>query len=107
MKEKQALQIFSCLSQETRLKIIRHLINCGDDGDSAGNIGKKAKASASRASFHLAALEQAGVLRSSRVSRQIIYRVDFQKLGQLVNFLVEDCCQNDTRVKACCGFICR
>ncbi len=94
--------MLGALSQETRLKTVRFLVKCGDDGATAGEIGKQLKASASRASFHLSALEHAGVVTSKRQSRHIIYRANFKTLGNLVSFLLNDCCDNHPDIRACC-----
>lgn len=102
MKEHKALDMLGALSQETRLRIVRYLVQCGDDGASAGDIGKKVKASSSRASFHLAALEHAGVILSERQSRKIIYRANVRNLGNMISFLLNDCCNNHPDIRACC-----
>lgn len=102
MKEKQALGMLGALSQETRLRIIRYLVQCGDDGAAAGDVGKHVDATSSRASFHLSALEQAGVISSERQSRNIIYRADIRNLGNLISFLLNDCCDNHPDIRVCC-----
>ncbi len=43
-------------------------------------------------SFHLAALEQAGLVQSTRQGRHIIYAVRFAGLRALFSFLTETCC---------------
>ena len=103
MEQKQVLNILGALSQETRLDIVRYLIGCGDEGAAAGDIGKQVKASSSRASFHLAALENAGVISSERQSRHIIYRADLANMGAMISFLLNDCCDNHPDILACCG----
>ncbi|WP_419906974.1 ArsR/SmtB family transcription factor [Hoeflea sp.] len=102
MKEPSALKMFAALSQETRLRIVRYLVECGAEGASAGDIGEKVGAISSRASFHLAALEQAGIVTSERQSRHIVYRADFEAMGALVSFLLNDCCGKHPVVVACC-----
>jgi hypothetical protein len=42
--------------------------------------------------FHLAALEQAGLIQATRRGRQIIYAVRFFGLRSLFSFLTETCC---------------
>ena len=66
MNEQLALDMLGALSQETRLRIVRHLVQCGPEGASAGAIGEHVGAAASRASFHLSTLEQAEVVTSER-----------------------------------------
>lgn len=95
--------MFGALSQETRLHIVRYLVECGEAGASAGEVGAKVKASSSRASFHLAALERAGVIASQRRSRSVIYRANLENLGGLVSFLLNDCCGSHPNVLACCA----
>lgn len=102
MEEKQALDILGALSHETRLRIVRFLVQRGAEGASAGEVGEQADATSSRASFHLSALEQAGVISSERQSRKIIYRADIQNLGNMISFLLNDCCDNHPDIRACC-----
>jgi ArsR family transcriptional regulator, arsenate/arsenite/antimonite-responsive transcriptional repressor len=103
MKEKQALDMLGALSQETRLRAVRYLVQCGAEGASAGEVGKQVDAISSRASFHLSALEHAGVISSERQSRRIIYRANLERLGELISFLLNDCCANHPDILACCG----
>ena len=92
MEENQALEILGALSQETRLRIVRYLVQCGRTGASAGDVARHVGAASSRASFHLSNLENAGVITSERQSRSIIYMADFESLGGLIAFLLEDFC---------------
>lgn len=103
MDENQALDMLGALSQETRLRAVRYLVQCGPDGASAGEVGAHVAAASSRASFHLSALENAGVVTSERRSRHIIYRADLANLGGLISFLLNDCCDGHPDVLACCN----
>jgi len=103
MLEKQALEMLSALSHATRLRIVRYLIQCGENGASAGDVGKQVEATSSRVSFHLSALEQAGAIASERQSRHIIYRANLQNLGNLISFLLNDCCDNHPDIRSCCA----
>jgi len=102
MIETDVLAMLSALSQETRLRIVRFLVSRGDAGAAAGEVAKEVGAASSRASFHLAALENAGVITSERQSRHIIYRADFGELGGLISFLLNDCCDNHPDIRECC-----
>ncbi|MEM7069647.1 MAG: metalloregulator ArsR/SmtB family transcription factor [Pseudomonadota bacterium] len=102
MNERNAVAMLGALSQETRLQTIRYLVERGDDGASAGEIAEKVGASSSRASFHLSALEHAGLISSQRQSRRIIYRAEFEKLGGLISFLLNDCCKSHPDIRQCC-----
>lgn len=103
MKEKDALAMMSALSQVTRMHIIRYLVERGEEGASAGEIGEKVGAVSSRASFHLSALENSGVIYSERQSRNIFYRADIGRLGGLMSFLLNDCCSGHPDIRKCCG----
>jgi len=103
MKESQAVEAFSALSEPTRLQMLRYLVQQGPEGAPAGQISDAVGASSSRASFHLAALTRAGLLTSTKQSRQVIYRANFAGLGALLMFLLEDCCGGHPDVTACCG----
>ena len=92
MEQSAALAAFSALSHETRLEILRLLVRAGPGGMVAGAIADRTNASASRLSFHLQAMEQAGLLSSLKQSRNVIYRVDFDRLRHLVQYLTNDCC---------------
>ena len=80
MNENQATVMFGAMSNNTRLGILRLLVERGTDGVTAGEIGTRVDASSSRASFHLSALENAGLCTSERRSRHIIYRANLQNL---------------------------
>ncbi len=103
MKESQAIDAFAALAHEVRLKMVRHLVKCGDAGASAGAIGDAVGAAPSKVSFHIAVLERAGIADAEKVSRQIIYRINFSAVGGLLNYLMADCCNNNAELLSCCN----
>jgi DNA-binding transcriptional ArsR family regulator len=102
MNESQAISAFAALAQDTRLKIVRHLVKAGGAGLASGAIARALKVSPASMSFHLGQLEQSGLVTSRRESRSIIYAANYPALGALIRFLMEDCCRNDAKVRACC-----
>lgn len=100
MEERQALASFAALSQETRLHIVRMLVVAGPDGMAAGAIAEKADVSASNVSFHLKELDRAGLITQKRESRSIIYTANYEGLGALIRFLMEDCCAGHPEICA-------
>lgn len=98
LEEPQALNAFGALSQETRLRMVRVLVQAGPEGMAAGAVGEAVDASSSSASFHLAHLERAGLIQSRRESRSIIYSANFEGLSGLVEFLMRDCCSGHPEV---------
>ena len=103
MNESQVIEALSALSNEVRLRILKHLVAAGSGGDSAGAIGEAVAAAPSKVSFHISAMERAKLVTSERVSRHIIYRANFEQLGGVLNYLLSDCCKNDETVMSCCG----
>jgi ArsR family transcriptional regulator len=98
LEEPQALLAFGALSQETRLRMVRILVQAGPEGMAAGAVGDAVDASSSSASFHLGHLERAGLIQSRRESRSIIYSANFEGLAGLVEFLMRDCCSGHPEV---------
>ena len=98
MEERQALSAFAALSQETRLRILRHLVRAGPDGLAAGTIAELVDVSASNVSFHLKELERAGLASPRRDGRSIIYGARYAAISDLVRFLLEDCCSGHPEI---------
>lgn len=83
---------FAALAQETRLKLMRLLAATGASGMAAGELAARLRQAPSTLSFHLAALEQACLVQSTRQGRHVIYAVRFAGLRALFGFLTETCC---------------
>ena len=92
MESTEAAAAFAALSQATRLDLMRLLIAEGPNGLPAGEIVDRLGVPGSTVSFHLAALERAGLTQSTRQGRQIIHAVRFAGLRGLLAFLTETCC---------------
>ena len=102
MDRSQVLVALSALAHETRLDLIRRLVCAGEGGMPAGQIAQALGLAAPRLSFHLAALEQAGLIHSRRVARNVIYSVDAPAIGQTLGYLLNDCCCDHPDVRAAC-----
>jgi ArsR family transcriptional regulator, arsenate/arsenite/antimonite-responsive transcriptional repressor len=100
MDAAQAMTGFAALSQETRLRVLRHLVQAGPDGLAAGLIASAMNVSPSNLSFHLKELERAGLIAQRRAARSIIYAANFDAIGALIRFLVDDCCNGRPEI---CG----
>ena len=92
MKETHAVIGFGALAQETRLRILRLLVQAGPEGRAAGDIAHAVKVSPSNLTFHLKELEHANLIRQRREARSIIYSADYAALSNLIQFLMQDCC---------------
>jgi DNA-binding transcriptional ArsR family regulator len=102
MERRKALAALSALAHGDRLDMIRLLVPVGPDGLAAGDIARTLGLSSSRLSFHLSAMEAAGLLTSRRVARNVFYAVDAAGLGQTIAWLLNDCCMEHPEVVACC-----
>ena len=59
---------------------------------SAGELAAQLRQAPSTLSFHLSALELAGLVHSTRQGRHVIYAVRLAGLRSLFGFLTETCC---------------
>ncbi len=103
MDRSKALAALSALAHETRLDLIRLLTPAGDEGMAAGQIAETLGLAAPRLSFHLSALEQAGLLRSRKVARNVFYSVDPRGLGSTIAYVLNHCCCDHPEVRAACS----
>jgi DNA-binding transcriptional ArsR family regulator len=103
MDRSKALAALSALAHETRLDLIRLLMPAGTEGLSAGQIAQTLGIAAPRLSFHLSALEQAGLLRSRKAARNVFYSVDATGIGRTISYLLNDCCCEHPEVLAACA----
>ncbi len=92
MESNEAAKVLAALAQETRLDLLRLLLGRGASGMPAGDVARALGVPASTMSFHLAALERAGLTRSTRQGRQIIHAARIAGLRDLMAFLTETCC---------------
>jgi len=92
METKDAAFAFAALGQGTRLDLLRALLVAGPSGLAAGDIATRLGVPSSTLSFHLRALDQAGLIAATRQGRSLIYAVQFARLRALLAFLVEACC---------------
>ncbi len=88
-----AVDALGALAHETRLAVFRALVQAGPEGMIAGAIAQHCGVPPSTMSHHLATLERAGLVQSTRESRLIHYRADFAGMRRLLTFLMQDCCQ--------------
>jgi ArsR family transcriptional regulator, arsenate/arsenite/antimonite-responsive transcriptional repressor len=92
LSEPYAISALAALAQPTRLAIFRLLVKHEPIGITAGVIAETVGAPHNTLSSHLAILVRAGLLRSVREGRTIIYRSDVEGMKSLISFLINDCC---------------
>lgn len=92
MEKEAAILSLAALAQSTRLDVFRLLIAHEPDGIPAGEIARELAVPHNTMSTHLAILTRAGLIRSQRRSRSIIYRADLNHFRAVATFLLKDCC---------------
>jgi ArsR family transcriptional regulator len=92
MENETAITALGALAQATRLDSFRLLVRHEPAGLAAGEIARLLQVPQNTMSAHLAVLSRAGLVRSERRSRSIVYRADLDGLRALTLFLVKDCC---------------
>lgn len=104
MKTANVIDALGALAHEYRLAIYRLLVEQGPAGLSAGAIGEHVGLVPSSLTFHLQALQRAGLITRLRASRQLIYTADFGAMSELVGYLTDKCC---TAGNASCAVECK
>ena len=92
MKTAEVIDALGALAHEYRLAVYRLLVERGPEGLPAGVIGDRVGLVPSSLTFHLQALQRAGLIRQTRASRQLIYSADFEVMNGLVGYLTDNCC---------------
>lgn len=95
MEIKTATSLFAALSQDTRLRTFRLLVEAGPSGMPAGAISEALGTPHNTLSFHLNHLQHAGLVASRKDGRSIIYSANYEAMRELLAFLVKDCCSAD------------
>ncbi|MDW8397241.1 MAG: metalloregulator ArsR/SmtB family transcription factor [Acetobacteraceae bacterium] len=104
METEHAALAFAALGQGTRLEVLRGLLAAGPSGLAAGEIAERLGVPASTLSFHLRALEQAGLIAPTRQGRHLIYAAQIEPLRRLLAYLTDACCGGNP---ALCGDLAR
>ncbi len=81
---KDKLQVYKALSDETRYRILEHLLS-GEK--SVQEVTAHCKRAQSTTSLQLRKLENLGLVTSRRDGRRVYYRIDHDKLGLLHRLL--------------------
>ena len=92
MKELEVVRALAALSQETRLQAFRALVVAGPEGMTPSDLAYHLDVAASRLSFHLKELLFAGLISQERDGRNLIYRVQFDRMDGLMSYLTAHCC---------------
>ena len=92
METKEAASILSALALDARLSIFRLLVRAGPEGVRAGDIAQAVGAPGSTLSANLNILSHAGLIEGRREGRAIIYTARYDRMRDVLSFLLDDCC---------------
>ena len=82
----------AALAHEGRLSIFRLLVTKGPSGVAAGEIARHVQSPPSTTTANLNVLSQAGLATSRRQGRSIVYSAHYDRMTELLGFLMHDCC---------------
>ena len=91
----EATAMFAALAQDTRLHAYQILVKAGPEGLAAGALSEQLGIPHNTLSFHLNHLSNAGVVRSRKQGRSVIYQANYDAIRHLIGFMVKDCCHDD------------
>lgn len=91
----QAASRLEALGNPTRLRIYRSLVRAGSNGSPVGKLQSDLGIPSSTLSHHLKALLAVGLVTQERQATTLVCRANYEVMGQLVGFLVEECCAGD------------
>ncbi|WP_137156250.1 metalloregulator ArsR/SmtB family transcription factor [Rhizobium sp. FKL33] len=86
------LSKLTALSHAGRLDIFRLLVTAGGEGLNAGEIAVALELRPNTLSQHLTMLSAAHLIRAQREGRNIRYFAEIPAMGELLGFLMQDCC---------------
>jgi DNA-binding transcriptional ArsR family regulator len=111
MEPQAAVAALAALAHPGRLEVFRLLVRAGPQGMAAGEIARATGSLANTLSANLNVLAGAGLASSHRDGRSIIYAAGYERMRELLAFLMEDCCGGNAEIcaplmaiaeRACC-----
>jgi DNA-binding transcriptional ArsR family regulator len=106
--ESQVVDALAALAQAQRLRAFRALVVAGAEGLTPSALAALLQIAPSALSFHLKALNHAGLVSVEASGRNLIYRAEFARMNDLLTYLTQDCCQGQScavvpeATQACC-----
>jgi DNA-binding transcriptional ArsR family regulator len=91
MKTSNIVKSFIALGHDSRLSIYNLLMEKGENGMPAGEIGKQLNIPGATLSFHLSSLSDAKLIDSKRQGRAVYYYVRYKRIKKLIKYLSVYC----------------
>lgn len=97
MELRETTEVFSSLSQETRLRVFKLLIEYGRDGLVPGKIAEELSIPDNTLSFHLSHMSRAGLVTSKKNGRFVTYYANTELIEDLIEYLQANCCARESK----------
>jgi len=94
MKLETAAGILAQLGNETRLRIVRHLVKAGEEGVTVGELQAHLGIPGSTLSHHINHLKHAGLVTQQREGTTLYCRMNYKTMESVMEFLNDKCCIN-------------
>lgn len=92
MQSDAAIGALGALAHPSRLEVFRLLVRAGPEGMAAGEIARVLGSLPNTLSTNLNILAAAGLVASRREGRSVVYTAGYDRMRELLAFLMEDCC---------------
>ncbi len=98
INDDQAVAMLAALAQATRFKVFRLLMKHGEGGLAAGAIASELAVPQNTMSAHLNVLSNAGLIKSVRQGRSLVYSVRINEARDFIAYMVHDCCNGHPEI---------
>lgn len=102
MEIEQAAQCLAELGHTTRLQIFRYLVKGGTTGVPVGSIQAELDIPGSTLTHHISRLVKVGLVIQRREGRTLFCIAQYAGLNDLIDFLREECCVNESSCSSNC-----
>jgi DNA-binding transcriptional ArsR family regulator len=92
MDSNEIVRALAALAHPLRLGIFRALVVAGPAGLTPSAMQDSFGVPGATLSFHLKELTHAGLVTQERVSRNLIYRAEYDTMNALLSYLTHNCC---------------
>jgi DNA-binding transcriptional ArsR family regulator len=92
LETEAAAKAFAALGSEHRIAVLKLLVRAGPGGARVGELSGALEMAPSTLTHHLRFLTEAGLVRQVRQGRAILCAADFDAVGRLSDFLLDECC---------------
>ena len=103
MESNRHTEALTALGHPGRLAVFRLLARRAPGGVRPGEMIEALRIKPSTLSVYLATLERAGLIASRRDGKSILYRIDLDEVGQLIDYLVDGLLPRPTRALRAAG----